>query len=66
MNGSVAGSPDSRGYILELDYLPFLNTKLSLQYVGYSTFNGGGTDYAGIGRAASDNNTLYVLCWINF
>jgi hypothetical protein len=66
VNGSVAGSPDSRGYILELDYLPFLNTKLSLQYVGYSTFNGGGTDYAGIGRAASDNNTLYVLCWINF
>jgi hypothetical protein len=66
VNGSLAGSPDSRGYILELDYMPFLNTKLQLQYVGYTKFNGAGTDYAGIGRNASDNNTLYLLLWLNF
>lgn len=66
VNGSLAGTPDSRGYILELDYLPFLNTKLQLQYVGYTKFNGAGTDYAGIGRNASDNNTLYLLLWVNF
>lgn len=66
VNGSLAGSPDSRGYILELDYLPFLNTKLQLQYVGYTRFNGAATDYAGTGRNASDNNTLYLLLWLNF
>lgn len=66
VNGSLAGTPDSRGYILELDYLPFLNTKLQLQYVGYTRFNGSGTDYEGSGRSASDNNTLYLLVWLNF
>jgi hypothetical protein len=64
--GSLNGSADNRGYILELNYLPFLNTKLQLQYVGYTRFNGAGTDYAGIGRNASDNNTLYLLVWLNF
>lgn len=66
VNGSLAGTPDTRGYILDLDYLPFLNTKLELQYVGYTKFNGAGTDYAGIGRNASANNTLYLLVWVNF
>jgi hypothetical protein len=66
VDGSLAGTPDSRGYILELNYLPFLNTKLQLQYVGYTRFNGAGTDYAGIGRNASDNDTLYLLVWLNY
>lgn len=66
VNGSLAGTPDSRGYLLEVDYLPFLNTKFELQYVGYTKFNGAGTDYAGIGRNASANNTLYLLVWLNF
>jgi hypothetical protein len=66
VGGSANGSPTSRGYILEANYLPWLNVKLQLQYVGYSKFNGAGTDYAGIGRNASDNNTAYVLGWINF
>jgi hypothetical protein len=45
VGGSANGSPTSRGYILEADYLPWLNVKLQLQYVGYSKFNGAGTDY---------------------
>jgi hypothetical protein len=66
IDGSLAGTPDSRGYVLELNYLPFLNTKLQLQYVGYTRFNGSGSDYDGAGRSASDNDTLYLLVWINF
>jgi hypothetical protein len=66
VGGSVLGSPENEGYILEINYLPFLNTKLQLQYVGYTKFNGATADYAGIGRNASDNNTLYALIWINF
>jgi hypothetical protein len=65
-SGSANGNPASRGYIVEVDYLPWLNTKLQLQYVGYSKFNGASTNYAGIGRNASGNNTAYLLVWLNF
>ncbi len=66
VSGSATGNPASRGYIAEINYLPWLNTKLQLQYVGYSKFNGASTDYAGIGRNASGNNTAYLLVWLNF
>jgi len=66
VGGSANGSPSSRGYIVEVNYLPFLNVKLQLQYVAYSKFNGGSSNYDGSGRSASDNNTLYVLGWFNF
>ncbi len=68
-SGSANGSPDSRGVILELDYLPPWKcpyTKLSLQYVIYNKFNGAGTNYDGSGRNASDNNTLFFLIWTAF
>ena len=68
--GSANGKPDSSGYILEVNYLPWLNTKLQAQYVGYQKFNGqsGNTPggYDGSGRTAANNNTLYVLAWLNF
>ena len=46
--------------------LPWLNTKLQIQYVGYDKFNGMRTNYDGSGRNASNNNTLYGLVWVNF
>ena len=49
-----------------MNYLPWLNTKLQLQYVGYDKFNGGKQNYDGAGRNASDNNTMYLLGWILF
>jgi hypothetical protein len=64
--GNANGSPANRGFIAEVNYLPWLNTKLQLQYVGYSTFNGAATNYSGIERNASGNNTLYLLVWLNF
>lgn len=66
VEGSANGSPDSAGSIVELDYLPWLNTKFSLDYIAYSKFNGGKSNYDGSGRDASDNDTLYVLAWFNF
>jgi len=66
VNGSLTAVPDSRGYIVELDYVPFLNTKISMQYTDYTRFDGGTSDYNGAGRSASDNNTLYVLLWVSF
>ncbi len=66
VNGSINGTPNSSGFIFEFDYLPWYNTKLAVQYVAYSKFNGNSDNYDGQGRAASDNNNLYLSCWIAF
>jgi hypothetical protein len=63
---SANGSPDTRGWITELNYLPWLNVKLSLQYTWYGKFNGGSTNYDGLGRNASDNDTLYLVLWFAY
>jgi len=63
---SMSGSPNSNGEVIELDYLPWLNTKLSLQYVIYNTFDGGSKNYDGTGRNASDNDTLFLNLWYAF
>jgi hypothetical protein len=64
--GTDNGRPDSNGTILELSFLPWYNTKFSIQYVMYNKFNGQRINFDGTGRNASQNNTLYCLMWINF
>lgn len=66
VTGFANSKPDSNGWSAELDWVPYQNTKFALQYTAYNKFNGGGDNYDGLGRNASDNNTLYVLGWINF
>lgn len=63
---SGTGSPDTSGWIAELNYLPWLNTKLSLQFTSYNKFNGASSNYDGLGRNATDNNTTYLLLWLTF
>ncbi len=74
---SQTGSPDSNGFILQANYLPFnrgtgpsfwprSNVKISLQYVVYNRFDGSTTNIDGAGRNARDNNTLYLETWIAF
>ena len=63
---SANSSPNSTGWATELDYLPWQNVKLALQYVGYTKFNGASNNYDGLGRNASDNNTLYFFAWLAF
>lgn len=66
--GSANGSPDSRGAIVELAWLPWLNTKFGAQYTAYTLFNGGNKNYDGMGmnRTASDNNTTFIYAWLIF
>jgi len=64
--GSLSGSPNSTGIIAELSAMPWLNTRIGLQYVWWTKFNGGTTDYDGSGRNAKDNNTLYGYVWLAF
>jgi len=58
----ATGRPDSQGYIAELAFVPFgknspksfiSNVRFTLQWVGYTRFDG-------VGRGASNNNTLYL------
>jgi hypothetical protein len=76
LTGSLAGAPNSRGYIAQIEYVPFgkaaswgrswLNVRIGLQYTGYLKFNGGTSDYDGSGRAASQNNSLFLFYWLAF
>jgi hypothetical protein len=64
--GSASGSPNSSGAIAEVDFNPWENVRLQLQYTLYTKFNGGTTNYDGAGRNASANNTLYLMTWLMF
>jgi hypothetical protein len=66
MTGSRSGSPDSKGFTARISFMPWLNTRLAVQYVAYSSFNGASKNYDGTGRNASDNNTLYLMTWLVF
>jgi hypothetical protein len=73
---SVNSSPNSAGWIGEVDYMPFshggpafwpwLNMKLGLQYILYEKFNGGTSNFDGTGRNGHDNNTLFAFAWFAF
>jgi hypothetical protein len=67
VSGSRTGSPNTSGLIGEFDYNPWQNTRVGLQYVSYTRFNGASTSYGMAGaRSASDNNTLYLFLWVLF
>jgi len=58
--------PDNRGYIVELDYNPWTNVRVALQYTGYTKIDGANSNYDGTGRNASDNNTLFLNTWFAY
>jgi len=64
--GSFTNKPNSNGFIFQLEYLPWYNTKFTIQYVLYNKFDGRAGNYDGLGRNAANNNTLYLLAWLNF
>ncbi len=66
VSGSASGRPKTDGYIANFSYWPVQNIQLTAQYTGYFKFNGGGTNYDGSGRKASDNNTIYLMVWFIF
>ena len=56
----------TRGWMAEVNYLPWLNVKIAAQYTAYNKFNGAGSNYDGLGRSASANDTLYLLLWFAY
>ncbi len=71
--GTANGSPDNSGYIMQLECVPFgkfgsfarpwVNLRLGLHYTAYTRFNGGTTNYDGLGNSAHGNNTLFLFVW---
>lgn len=76
LTGSNNGLPDSRGYILQAEWVPFgkknswgspwVNVRLGVQYTAYLRFNGGTSNYDGFGRSNSQNNSLFLFTWVAF
>lgn len=67
--GNATGSPDSRGWTAEVNYLPLKdvqNLKVGLRRTVYSKFNGARFDYNGFGRDAADNNVTFLYGWLIF
>jgi hypothetical protein len=73
---SANNSPNSAGFIFEVDYTPFgkdnswlapwVNARFGIQYTLYTKFDGASSNYDGAGTNASDNNTLYLFAWFAF
>jgi len=66
VTGSQLNDPKTSGFVGEVDFNAWQNTRLGLQYTAYGNFNGANNNYDGAGRNASDNNTLYLLVWVVF
>ena len=66
VTGSLAGSPNTTGLVAEVDYNPWQNARITLQYTAYGKFNGRANNYDGANRNASDNNHLYLVTWLMF
>jgi len=64
--GNFNGDPRGAGYILNVTYWPWQNLLLGAQYTGYTRFNGAATNYDGLGRNASGNNTIYLNARVLF
>jgi hypothetical protein len=64
--GNFKGNSNSTWGLAEVDYVPWLNIKLGLQYTAYVKFNGADSNYDGAGRSASDNNLLFLYLWLAF
>jgi hypothetical protein len=66
ITGSRNGLPNNDGVTFEIDFNPWQNTRLALQYIYYYDFNGTRSNYDGFGRNASYNNTLYLFAWFAY
>ena len=63
VTGSANGSPNSKGWIGEIAFLPTKAIKLAVRYTAYQQFNGAKDNYDGFGRRARDNNSVFLLLW---
>jgi len=62
----LTASPNTTGYTLEVDRNLTQNLKLTMQYNGFTKFNGLTSNIDGLGRTPGDNNTLWLSMFMAF
>jgi hypothetical protein len=62
-NSTGSTNNDTRGWTYEAFWTPIQNIRIGAQYTTYSKFAGASSNYDGLGRNASDNNTLFLYVW---
>jgi hypothetical protein len=62
----VSNKPNNRGYIVEVDYNPWTNVRMALQYTMYTMWDGTSQNIDGNGRSPHDNNTLFLNTWFAY
>lgn len=62
----LAGNPGSRVLVPEVFWMPIQNVRVGAQFWQYQQLMGASSNYAGDGRNASDNNTLFVYAWVAY
>jgi hypothetical protein len=62
----LSAKPNTTGYQLELNRTLTQNIVASLQYTGFTKFNGLTSNVDGLGRRPSDNNALWVSVFFAF
>lgn len=63
VTGNLSGNPGSRGLTYEAFWTPEQHVRVGLQYTAYNKYNGAHSNYNGLGRNASDNDTLFFYVW---
>jgi len=63
VTNSANSNPTTNSVVGEVYYAPWLNVKIGLQYAHYTKFDGGTSNYDGVGRNASNNDTTYLYMW---
>jgi len=62
----LTAKPNTTGYVLQADRTITQNVVASLQYTGFTKFNGLTSNIDGLGRKPSDNNTLWFTVFFAF
>ncbi|MDE2417864.1 MAG: cytochrome C [Burkholderiales bacterium] len=64
--GAPSLVPDSELWIPELFWIPRQNVRIGVQFNSFTKYLGASSNYDGLGRNASDNNSTYVYLWAAF
>jgi hypothetical protein len=60
----AALNPNSAAWIPSIWYQPLQNIRLTYQYTAFTKYNGGTTNYNGLGTNASANNASWLYLWV--
>ncbi len=63
-NNSIT-KPDNQGYIVQMDYNPWTFARVSLQYTGYTKWDGS-RQMDNLGLKPKDRNILFLSTWFAF